>query len=353
LVEENGHFKPSGSCESTFGWALLLFALDIRPGRGILAWRVPTDGADPAESGQISLDIDGQAFCHIVNLYREYTESAPDELSRESEKAVCRMPFGTLSILREEDSKFNVSFQSGTPEELAAPRVPFSYHVWFLPGDRLKFEKEVVVARYYNAIHHGVSDTKAVLPDPEGPTGSLIERTRGLVQSIGLLRGTPGPFLLTASWLEEASRIKRRVSTDGGEDGSLIDAITTALSKMPDVVKRLEYIAGDNWKEWVESALKKDVHVYNRSIPLVWTGRRVSSSLKANAVRAIVRQLLPTVLAQFASTPAGIWRHTLSEMVRDVATLLNTSDRWVNDLGIVLELTPESQMWMADFQIRG
>jgi hypothetical protein len=359
LVKENGFFKPSGSCESTFAWAHLLYALDIRPGRGVLAWRVPTDGIDPADSGQIPLDIDGQALCHIVNLYREYTSSAPNELSRASSGSVCRLPFGTLSTHKDE-SKFIVSFQSGTPEELCAPRVPFSCSVWLHPAEHLRFEQEVVVARYYNAIHHGVSDTRAVLPNP---TCSLIERTRGLVQSVRFLGqgGWDNPYLLTLSWLKEASRIKRRVSTNGGEDSSLIDDIITALAKMPDVVKRLGDISSseDEWKYLVKDVLKKKFMFTKDQFHLIWIGRRPppSNSLTELVVRSIIGKELPAVLVQvltqFKTTPAGTWRHILSEMVSDAVALLDIPAKWVNRPGIVLELTPESEMWTADCQIRG
>lgn len=358
LVKENGFFKPSGSCESTFAWAHLLYALDIRPGRGVLAWRVPTDGINPADSGQISLDIDGQALCHIVNLYREYSSSAPNELSRASPGSVCRLPFGTLSIHKDE-SKFIVSFQSGTPEELCAPRVPFTCSVWRHPAKHLRFEQEVVVARYYNAIHHGVSDTRAVLPKP---TCSLIERTRGLVDSVRFLdQGEwDNPYLLTLSWLEEASRIKRRVSTNGGEDSSLIDDITTALAKMPDVMKRLGDVSSGRggWKYRVEDVLKEMFMFTKDQFYLVWTrGFSRSDSLTGIVVGLIIEKELPAVLvqvlAEFKTTPAGTWRHILSEMVSDAVALLDIPTEWVDRPGIVLELTPESEMWTADCQIRG
>ena len=359
LVKENGFFKPSGSCESTFAWAHLLYALDIRPGRGVLGWRVPTDGIDPADYGQISLEIGGQTLCHIVNLYREYTSSAPNELSRASPGSVCRLPFGTLSIHKDE-SKFIVSFQSGTPEELCAPRVPFSCSVWRHPAKHLRFEQEVVVARYFNAIDHGVSDTRAVLPNS---TCSLIERTRGLVDSVRFLGqgGWDNPYVLTLSWLEEASRIKRRASTNGGEDSSLIDDIITALAKMPDVVKQLRNVTSGkaSWKYCVKDVLKEKFMFTKDQFHLVWIGRGPlgSKSLTGIGVGHIIWKEFPAVLlqvlAQFKTEPAGTWRHILSEMVSDAAALLDIPTKWVNRPGIVLELTRESEMWTADCRIRG
>jgi hypothetical protein len=37
IISKDGRFTPSGVCQSSLGWTQLLYALDIRPGRGILA----------------------------------------------------------------------------------------------------------------------------------------------------------------------------------------------------------------------------------------------------------------------------------------------------------------------------
>ena len=77
MIRHNGHFKPNGTCGSTFGWAHLLYALDIRPGQGILRWRVPTSGKGTIESGSMALEIDGAILSHIINLYRIYHRPGP------------------------------------------------------------------------------------------------------------------------------------------------------------------------------------------------------------------------------------------------------------------------------------
>jgi hypothetical protein len=216
-----------------------------------------------------------------------------------------------------------------------------------------------VVAKYYNAIHHGVSDTRAVLPNP---TCSLIERTRGLADSVRFLgQGRwDNPYLLTLSWLEEASRIKRRVSTNGGEDSSLIDDIITTLAKMPDVVKRLREVCSwdsGNWEYWVKDILKEKFMFTKDQFHLVWTRGLKSKSLTGVEVERIIREELPAVLvqvlAQFKTEPAGTWRHILSEMASDAVALLDIPTKWVSRPGVVLELTQESEMWTADCQIRG
>ncbi|KAK4220931.1 hypothetical protein QBC38DRAFT_462031 [Podospora fimiseda] len=40
LIDKDGVLKPSGELISSFAWAQLLFALDIRPGGKILEWRL-------------------------------------------------------------------------------------------------------------------------------------------------------------------------------------------------------------------------------------------------------------------------------------------------------------------------
>lgn len=85
-----------------------------------------------------------------------------------------------------------------------------------------------------------------------------------------------------------------------------------------------------------------------------WTSKKRISPFESTEIhRSVIQEHLPTVLAQFATTSTIAWVRTLSDMVEDAATVLTTSHVWKNQFGIVLEMTPESEMWMADFQIRG
>jgi hypothetical protein len=130
---------------------------------------------------------------------------------------------------------------------------------------------------------------------------------------------------------------------------------------MPDFVKRLENLfwKQGGWKHSVEDVLKEKFMFTKDQFHLVWAGRTAPRSISPteSRVRAAIRDELPAVLvqvlAQFKTTPAGTWRHILSEMVSDAVALLDIPAEWVERPGIVLELTPESEMWTADCQIRG
>ena len=80
LKKQGGQFEPSGECTSAFGWAKLLYSLNIRPKngkeRGMISWRlIPEGEAHPSKTGSISLHVHGAVLCHIINLYQTYTGS--------------------------------------------------------------------------------------------------------------------------------------------------------------------------------------------------------------------------------------------------------------------------------------
>lgn len=168
LVRENGYFQPTGRCESSFAWAQLLFALNIRPKGGVVTWKLPPGEVDPAVSSDISLEVDGDVICHIINLYRLYNDAAPNDFLHLARLKSCRFPFGRLSLHQVNDN-FIATFKPGTNQDLSSKRVPFSYSCPELKGTYLPFDKETLVAKYYNAVHHQISDTAAIgdLPDPK------------------------------------------------------------------------------------------------------------------------------------------------------------------------------------------
>lgn len=65
-----------------------------------------------------------------------------------------------------------------------------------------------------------------------------------------------GPKLVTRTWLEEASRIKRRVTTNGGKDMALVDYIMASLQDRPDFVSKAEKMAEGDQRDW-KSALRE------------------------------------------------------------------------------------------------
>jgi hypothetical protein len=227
LVRENGYFQPTGSCESSFAWAQLLFALNIRPKSGVLAWRLPPKAINPVLSNDIALEVDGDGtyfrstnhvflvldlerlpyrspadiripkivICHIINLYRLYSVAAPRDFSPKRPDFVflnnrasvprecsyrCRFLFGHL-FLDQSGDKSIATFEPGTNNELSSQKVPFCSDESAVQGPplfgysrigrdmkHLNFERETLVITYFNAIRHRISDmTNGVLPDPK------------------------------------------------------------------------------------------------------------------------------------------------------------------------------------------
>ena len=209
LVNKNARFKPGGDCTAIFGWAQLLYALDIRPGHSILAWRRPARANDPLTTGQIDLEVDGEVLCHIINLYRLYDGRSADSIGSEAHCLLeegCKLPFGRLDLSKE-GSDYIATFRATTPKELCDTRQPFCCSSDF-PRGIPAFEPNAVVALYLNALHHGVSKSEAVLLSP---TKSLKERAQAVIEAYKILnpRHSTERYLITHSWFE------------GGEPGHL------------------------------------------------------------------------------------------------------------------------------------
>ena len=372
LVQNDGQFQPSGTCQSTFGWARFLYALDIRPGCGVLSWNNYTNGLDPSERGSISLEIEGEALCHIINIYRIYDISAPSNFSHIdiSGASSCRISFGSLSVKRI-GQHFACSFQPGTPKELSKNRVPFSYSRPSLgPSDvrSASFEPGLVVVKYLETLLYGISENKAILPPASAP---LKERARTLIAARELWEPWrwEQPVLLTPFWLEEASRIKRRITTDGGEDESLIEDIISALQNSTNLRQYLDNSSdGNGWEQKATAILRRCCmfkqkvdnlpdklsaeelihgHFFN-PIPTHFRSIWFAGSGPSNkTLRIKIFEELPIILSGFRDKGTDCWKRTLSEMVPEVLSLMRMEDLFINLPWLVLELTSVSEMWNA------
>lgn len=228
----SGHFTPSGECTSTFGWAHLLYALNIRPGavlpsgQTIIDWKLPTGDASLVETGDIHLEMPGEVLWHIINIYRLYSE--PD-LQNTNDKNPTnpryRLPFGLLSV-KEVDDMVIAEFESRMPTTSGGKAVtncPFRIQQYSPGGgDRLRFPQDKVMNAYLVAISSGISRPELGFSDlgyPADRARELVERTKNLVSRLKALRGSPwnNPYLVTAGWLDQANRIYRRITTDTGE----------------------------------------------------------------------------------------------------------------------------------------
>ncbi|KAJ5546023.1 hypothetical protein N7494_003608 [Penicillium frequentans] len=371
LVRENGYFQPTGQCDSSFAWAQLLYALNIRPGGGVIAWRLPPKGINPAVAGDVALEVDGAAMCHIINIFRLYKKSAPEDFNR------CSFPFGRLSI-DQNGAKFTATFEPGTQDDLREQRVPFSYRCWAIPGSYLLIDKEVVVANYFNAIHYDISDAAEIggLPNPNQPMkdrASFLLRALELLRSGGLdhaftrcpricTEAWHKPRLITRKWMEEMSRIKRRVTTNGGEDMSLIEYIVSSLADRPNFVAEVNHSCSiflrsageqERWKPLVRSWLDERCMSSQSGFSSYWTQSSPSTGLMEQILNRLMLKELPSVLENLKMQPEGSWLKELSTMVSDLIDLLTAGDDLINAPLLVLGLGADHSLWQGTCEVRG
>lgn len=409
LVREEGRPKPSGLCGSSLAWAQLLYALNVRPGMGVLAWRLPPKAVDPGAEG-VRLVVDGAVMCHIVNLFRIYENAAPANFSPggrarnysedRNEENTCKFPFGTISVDwtpvgPARDTKFVATFEPGSLEDLERERVPFSYNAWFLQGTHLTFESSTLMAKYFNGVHNQVpvADTASLGPLP-APDDSLKKRAEYYVRSTKLLRSNHEgelrcdksctslsdghkpctcqldnkidwnkPRVVTRMWLEEIERIKRRVTTNGGDDQWLLDLIMKSLEERPQFVQdvkqtladfgRTENDSGDRWKPEVRACLKARLMFTDQQILLYWTARIKSTSYLRERLKSKTLAQLHTILADLALNCDGGWFHQLSSLTDEVENMIRNDDEFCNVPVVVLELGPSHPFWKGTFEIKG
>jgi hypothetical protein len=120
FVKHDGRLQPSGKSIASFGWAQLLFTLNIRPEAGIISRRLLPIGVKPAKTGALSLDVDGAVLCHIINLYQLYTLG-----SRNSD--TYRFPFGELTV--DDNAKHIFAFTGRSVADLFSKKLPFQYSI--------------------------------------------------------------------------------------------------------------------------------------------------------------------------------------------------------------------------------
>ena len=183
LTKHAGRFYPSGHCTSSLAWAHLLYALEIRPGGGVLDWKLPIKAAPLKDFDQDSLELDGEVLCYIINLYRLYSESAPSDIGLYEVESSCKMPFGEI-YLQNQSSKVVVSFAPGTLKELSIPRRTFTTADSVLHGDKLPFKDSEAISKHEAAIENGCSENNIYLTDPTEP---LNKRVVALLRCLYLL----------------------------------------------------------------------------------------------------------------------------------------------------------------------
>jgi hypothetical protein len=183
------------------GRGYVAYALNIKPGKGIVSKRLPSTENGLAKTGDNSLAIHGEVLCHIINLYQLY---ATKSLRRENNTN--RFPFGTLKLRDYGTHSFNLI--GCNLEELTSLQKPFQYSLhdeYGLREGHLKFEDGIVIVAYFNALDDGVSDTAARLGKANEP---LQDRVRSLLRNMAFInqRNWEKPYLVAATWIDKGNR---------------------------------------------------------------------------------------------------------------------------------------------------
>jgi hypothetical protein len=234
---------------------------------------------------------------------------------------------------------------------------PFQYILQDGHGPReghLKFDDGTVVAVYFNALNHGVSDTAAKLRKPDEP---LQDRVKSLVRSLALLRERKWekPHLVTAAWIEEASRIKRRVTTQGGEDTFLVDHVHKCISERPEVVSRLKSSLRKEelWEVELKSTVEDLCMFKDDHFKFVWINSSRFPSDKNPRFKAILDNEPPAVFEKLSELPDDSWGNDILKTftVPELLQVLKLDHEIANAPLIVLQLVPIE--WDFIGEVRG
>ncbi|KAI1737759.1 hypothetical protein F4680DRAFT_427824 [Xylaria scruposa] len=368
LIENQATFHPRGSCNATFAWAKLLYSLDIRPGNNIIEWQPLGTDADPSKSGTIELALEGPVLCHIVNLYQIYDDPYGASLEYLHNKGVTwKFPFGALNIHPEDNGRqdsnavetWAATFKPYSGEALSAPRQPFLTTLildvdW--SGRPLAFQADSIAIKYVSTAKHSMcSDGVLGLPDP---MDTIQTRCISLYKCFETLRSPSAkPYLITPSWIEQANRIKRRMTTNGGVDDGLADYMVDFLSETPDLVEEMIGImnwgnkgpTNTDWDAAVRRAVRELAFYENDTFSFYWGSRDVSHQ---HSVLDVVIRELPKALNSLSQRSSKTWLRPLSGMVSEVMKILIYREIEFCPV-LVLGLTSDHPLWRSTCYIQG
>lgn len=356
FMKNNGLLEPpirQNVCTASFGWAHFLYALHIRPGAELVAWRIPPKGEDPAKSGFVSLIIPEVIFYHIINLYQFYQAgtASPDTYD---------FMFGEI-IPKDHNSRC-FAFKSGGMATLMGPKLPFGFE----SGQRksnLRPAQGDIKAWYERALERWVSDESLELEHAKEDNTNA--RVKSLLKAMKLIeaRDWNNPYLISTAWVEEASRIKRRVTTGGGSDSALIDWVSECIASQPEkvelLVSSLQKSRRDSWEVELSSYIRGLCMFNGEGFQFAWTSGLDSFPSTNNTAFAIALQRqLPWVLEKLAAEPAGSWAKKLSEdaPAEELLQILNLPHKILNAPVIVIQQRPDrsgEDRGRKEFQLLG
>jgi hypothetical protein len=158
---------------------------------------------------------------------------------------------------------------------------------------------------------------------------------------------------VTWAWLEGASRIKRRITTNGGEDKALVDNFIDFLHDRPHFVTEAQAL-DSRWAESARCSVEARVMFSGKQVEIYWSVDEGSyPRFEDDRMDRLVMKELPAFLQSLVEKPQGSWLHELSEMVPEVQEMLNKKSILHNEPVIVLELDLDHYLWRRICVIKG
>ncbi|KAI1174407.1 hypothetical protein F4777DRAFT_553982 [Nemania sp. FL0916] len=368
LIDNQAAFRPSGSCSASFAWAKLLYSLDIRPGAGIIEWI--SLGSDGTNSATIDLELEGPVLCHIINLYQIYKTPYGTPLQNLHDwGAVWQFNFGTFTIHpgpngSAEPRSWNATFKPHADQVLAQPREPFVAHYHGNYPDRLLFSNDSTAIKYISTVTNtwNCSDGALRLPNPTEPLGTRCFRLYECIEAIEshqLRLGRTPPYLVTPSWIEQASRIKRRLTTNGGANDCLAEHMVKFIATN-DTERKKRFFDDDlgdpglhRDMRW-ETAVRKDVEELcfyeGENFEFTFVVNRGSQKRHAESR---IGPYLPEALESFGQrSPGELLSPSGDSIVHQVVRILKTRIFYQRPV-LVMALTPGHTLWESPCYVKG
>jgi hypothetical protein len=338
LKKANGQLQPRGNCPATSPWGRLLHALAIDPGDHVVTWKPASGARWEMPKGELAMDIRGAAFCHLVNLYK--IEDPSDEgflvEGKRQEKGRCHLSFGWLTWTSDDAGHMLATFEPDTIPKLNGPKLPFG---------RIDTMEAELWMSYEAALKNGISDKKLVWPDPSKTL--LPERLKHLLVSLRKLEDPSSTLILTRTWLDQASRIRRRATTNGDKDETFLQDAYMTLAQHS---KRR--LLSNEERRNIQARLrlcfffKEDGFSIKRYAP--------SSAPEAPSAQEALRnmsyrQILRDTLQSYSAQPPTSWKGQLYTS-RDLVYTVMTWDRvWEvrPDRVQILDFAPGDPLWSA------
>lgn len=287
------------------------------------------------------------------------------------------------------------TFHPGTNGQLSMSREPFKggpcYKTRNNKNLTLRFDCSTVMIRYLQALF-APDETQTSIKLLE-PKEGLPSRCRALCSSMRALwkASWENPYILTPAWLEQASRVKRRATTNGGADDSLLKHAVATIFKQPSTLQKcikeeetwreLERERGEMRAKWlrrfskelgttVENDTSKPTNVsweYNiwmemermcmfngDTFTVSWSydDPFVRSTRQPKPFEVILDRELSSIAEGLSEESPGSWCHSLSQ-IPEFLEILRLPHRIEDIPVVVLELTTEHKLWHSTCLIRG